>query len=140
MKIRKAKGILGIGLTAGLVFASLAAVFSGTAAAGEMEWTLTDTPSWTDHVIEPGSDITDYAVAPDGDTIYAVGQVSGADDEASALPSGSVVESPIGLTGSFDVNSGWIKATKISSTLADFEAVFYGEACYLRGEFVLNLY
>ena len=72
MNPQKSKGILGIGLTAGLVFASLAAVFAAPATAGEMEWTLTNTPSWEDMVILPASDILDYDIGGDGDTIYAV--------------------------------------------------------------------
>ena len=39
-----------------------------------MEWSIVNTPSWEDHVIEPGADIYDYAVAgDDGSIIYAVG-------------------------------------------------------------------
>ena len=53
MKMKRFKGVLGIGLTAGLLFASLAAVFAVPAAAGEMEWTLTNTPSWEDMVVLP---------------------------------------------------------------------------------------
>ncbi len=140
MKNKSISKILGWGLATGLIFASVAAIFAGPVAADEMKWSTINTPSWEDHVIEPGSDITDFAVGPDGDTIYAVGQVGGADDNNDELPGGSFLESSIGLTGSFDVASGWIKATKISDTLADFEAVLYGDACYLRGEFVLNLY
>jgi len=37
-----------------------------------MEWTLENTPSWEDMVILPGSDIIDYDIGGDGDTIYAV--------------------------------------------------------------------
>ncbi|MFC2024720.1 hypothetical protein ACFLTJ_04035, partial [Chloroflexota bacterium] len=37
-----------------------------------MEWTLENTPSWEDMVILPASDILDYDIGGDGDTIYAV--------------------------------------------------------------------
>ena len=72
MKIKSLKGALGIGLTAGLVVSSLAAVFTSPAVAGEMEWTRENTPSWDDMLILPSSDILDYDIGPDGDIIYAV--------------------------------------------------------------------
>ncbi|MFC1957142.1 hypothetical protein ACFLVY_02485, partial [Chloroflexota bacterium] len=37
-----------------------------------MEWTLENTPSWEDLQILPASDILDYDIGGDGDTIYAV--------------------------------------------------------------------
>ena len=75
MKVKRFRGILGIGLTAGLVVASLAAILAVPASAGEMEWTLTNTPSWEDMVILPASDILDYDIGGDGNTIYAVLEV-----------------------------------------------------------------
>ncbi|MFC1957147.1 hypothetical protein ACFLVY_02510, partial [Chloroflexota bacterium] len=70
MKNRIAK-ILGIGLTAGLIFGLIGAVFAAPASAGMMEWTTINTPSWEDLVILPASDILDYDIGGDGDTIYA---------------------------------------------------------------------
>ena len=75
MRFGRFNKFLGIGLTAGLVVASLAAVFAVPAVAGEMEWTLENTPSWEDMVILPGSDILDYDIGGDGDIIYAVLEV-----------------------------------------------------------------
>ena len=59
MKRKTFSKILGWGLTTGLVFASVAAVFAVPAAAGEMEWTLTNTPSQEDFEIFPDSDVID---------------------------------------------------------------------------------
>ena len=72
MKNTKIAKILGWGLSAGLVVTSLAAVFAAPAVAGEMEWTLENTPSWDDMFIAPGTDILDYDIGGDGDTIYAI--------------------------------------------------------------------
>ena len=72
MKRNSFSKILGWGLSAGIVFASIASVFAAPAIAGEMEWTMTNTPSWDDMVILPASDILDYDIGGDGDTIYAV--------------------------------------------------------------------
>jgi len=59
-----------------MVVASLTAAFAAPAAAGEMEWTLENTPSWEDMVILPASDILDYDIGGDGDTIYAILETS----------------------------------------------------------------
>jgi hypothetical protein len=64
--------ILGIGLSAGLVFALVGAIFAAPAAAGQMKWTTVNTPDWGDLVIYPGTDILDYDIGPDGDTIFAI--------------------------------------------------------------------
>jgi len=42
---------------------------------GTTEWTPVTTPSEKNNTIVPDSDIYDFAVGPDGETIYAVGQV-----------------------------------------------------------------
>ena len=76
MKRKTISKILGWGLATGLIFTSIAAVFAAPAAAGEMEWTMTNTPSWEDMVILSGSDILDYDIGGDGDTIYAVLEVN----------------------------------------------------------------
>ena len=72
MKNKRISKILGWGLSTGLIFASVAAIFAGPVAADEMEWSTMNTPSWDDLVIVPGSDIYDYAIGGDGDVIYAV--------------------------------------------------------------------
>ena len=69
MKIKRFKGLLGIGLSAGMVIASIAAIFAAPASAGMMEWSLTNTPSWDDMVILSASDILDYDIGGDGDII-----------------------------------------------------------------------
>jgi hypothetical protein len=71
MKKRISK-ILGIGLTAGLVFGLIGALFAAPASADLMEWGIVNTPSWEDLVIVPGADILDYDIGGDGDVIYAV--------------------------------------------------------------------
>lgn len=63
MKSKLISQILGWGVAAGMVAGSLASAFiSSPVAADETKWTTVNTPSWTDHVIEPGSDIYHYAV------------------------------------------------------------------------------
>jgi len=73
MKTKLFSKILGVGLAIGLVFALGAAVLpAGEAQAGEMEWGETTTPSETDFVIAPDTDIDDYAVGGEsGDIVYA---------------------------------------------------------------------
>ncbi|MFC1939023.1 hypothetical protein ACFLWM_02590, partial [Chloroflexota bacterium] len=68
--------ILGIGLSAGLIFGLIGTVFAAPVSAGMMEWTLTNTPSWEDLEILPASDILDYDIGGDGDTVYAVLEVN----------------------------------------------------------------
>jgi hypothetical protein len=71
MKSRISK-ILGIGLSSGLVFGLIGVLFAAPASADLMEWGVVNTPSWEDLVIVPGSDILDYDIGGDDDTIYAV--------------------------------------------------------------------
>jgi hypothetical protein len=79
MKSKRIAKILGVGLSVGLVFALIGAVFAAPAAAGQMKWTTVNTPDWGDNVIAPGTDILDYDImsGPDGDgsVIYAVLEV-----------------------------------------------------------------
>jgi hypothetical protein len=63
--------ILAIGLSAGLVFGLSGALFAAPVSADLMEWGIVNTPSWDDLVILPASDIIDYDIGGDGDTIYA---------------------------------------------------------------------
>ena len=125
MKTKYVSKILGIGLAIGLVFALLPL---GPVAAGEMEWGKVTTPSWADEVIEPGSDIYDYAVGPDGDTIIATGAVNTID---------VLGESIVGLSGSFNIRTGELTFTKISNTVFEIEGWFKGDACYLFGDYTL---
>jgi hypothetical protein len=125
----KISKILGIGLTAGLVFGLIGALFAAPVSADLMEWGIVNTPSWEDNVIEPGSDIYDYAVGPDGDTIVAVGGRDAVDLES--IPP----ESPGGIHGAFDVDSGSITYTKISDTVAEISGSLTGTSCYLSGAF-----
>jgi hypothetical protein len=68
----KISKILGIGLTAGLVLGLIGAVFAAPVSADLMKWTKESTPDRGDMVILPQSDILDYDIGGDGDTIYAV--------------------------------------------------------------------
>ena len=45
MKSKKIAKILGIGLSAGLVFALVGAIFAGPVAADQMKWTKVNTPN-----------------------------------------------------------------------------------------------
>ena len=61
MKSKMSK-ILGIGLSTGLVFGLIGALFAAPVAADEMKWSIVNTPSWEDYEILPGADIYDYTV------------------------------------------------------------------------------
>jgi len=77
MKSKTISKILGVGVSAGLVFGLISTLFAGPAAADTTKWTTVNTPSWEDGVILPGSDILDYAVGgTDGSVIYAVLQLN----------------------------------------------------------------
>jgi hypothetical protein len=128
MKIRKLKGALGIGLTVGVVFAMIGVVLAAPAAADLTKWTTVNTPSWADKVIEPGSDIFDYAVGPDGDTIYAIGAINTLDQPGDSIT---------GISGSFDILSGTVTITEVSSSVATVSGTLYGDACYLNGDFIV---
>jgi len=133
MKIRKLKGALGIGLTVGVVFAMIGVVLAAPAAADLTKWTTVNTPSWADHVIEPGSDIHDYAVAPDGDTIYAIGAISSLvqpDRGSNTMISGSFTMNGTGTVTIEAISTGANGVAEVSGTL-------YGDACYLNGDFVI---
>jgi hypothetical protein len=71
----KISKILGIGLTAGLVLGLIGAVFAAPVSADLMKWGKVSTPDMGDMVILPASDILDYDIGGDGDTIYAVLEV-----------------------------------------------------------------
>ena len=142
MKNTKIAKILGWGLTTGLVLSALSAVFAAPATAGEMEWTLTNTPSWEDHVILPGSDIFDWDVAAtDGDIIYATGHIGGARSDMPMLPEDycEVAGDYTGLAGSFEFDSGSFTFNPISSDEADVSLTLYGDTCYLRGTFTARV-
>ena len=98
MKTKTISRILGWGLATGLAFSLGAGVFvAPPAAAAEMEWGTISTPSWVDNVIVPGSDIYDYDIAPDGDTVYAVGAINSVEVAGARRD---------GLSGSFSITSG----------------------------------
>ena len=75
MKSKRIAKILGVGLSVGLVFALIGAVFAAPAMAGEMKWTTVNTPDWGDNVITPGTDILDYDIGGDGDIVFAILEV-----------------------------------------------------------------
>ena len=75
MKKRISK-ILGIGMTTGLIFGLVGALFAAPASADLMEWGIVNTPSWEDMVILPQSDILDYDIGGDGDTIFVALELS----------------------------------------------------------------
>jgi photosystem II stability/assembly factor-like uncharacterized protein len=123
--------ILGIGLSVGLVFGLIGAIFAAPVSADLMKWSTINTPSWKDHVIEPGSDIYDYAVGSDGDTIVAVG---GRDIVNLEVIGGATT--PGGIHGSFkNFTSGSLTYTYISDTVAEISGSITGTSCYLSGAF-----
>ncbi len=71
-------GSLGVALSLVIGFALAASFLPANtsmvrASPEELEWSEVTTPSGEGLVILPGSDIYDFAVGPDGDTIYAIG-------------------------------------------------------------------
>ncbi|MDD5509560.1 MAG: hypothetical protein PHI12_01925 [Dehalococcoidales bacterium] len=129
MKTKLLSKILAVGLAIGLVFALGAAVIpAGEAQADEMEWGEVNTPSWEDNVIAPGTDIFDYAVGPDGETIYATGAITSANVEDESIH---------GLTGGFEIDTGEVTITRISDYAAEIEGWLEGDSCYLMGDFTI---
>ena len=123
MKIKRIKGVLGIGLSAGLVFASLAAVFAAPAAAGEMEWTPTNTPSWEDFEILPDSDIIDYDIGEDdGSVVFAA---MGSEAVLGSVTGGTSTWSTVQAhTGGLMANSALLaKTTGTGSTHVEFAPI-----------------
>jgi photosystem II stability/assembly factor-like uncharacterized protein len=123
--------MLSLGLSIGLIFALISVLFAGPVAADEMKWTTMNTPSWKDNVITPGSDIYDWDVGPDGDTIYATGAISTVFQQYVGIA---------GLSGSFNVAGGSLTVTMVSSTVAELSGTFTGDTCYLRGDFTAILF
>src|SRR5512137_786289 len=77
MKSKLISKILGIGVAASTVIA-LGGSFlvAAPAAADTTKWSSIETPSWTDGVILPASDILDYDISgDDGNTIYVIAEV-----------------------------------------------------------------
>ncbi|MEA3441863.1 MAG: hypothetical protein U9R04_00005, partial [Chloroflexota bacterium] len=68
--------------------------------AGTTKWTKVTTPSEKNFTILPGSDIFDFAVGPDGNTVYAVGEVP-------ARASGSLIGLTFALWKSSDGGATW---------------------------------
>ena len=129
MKTKLLSKILGVGLAVGLVFALGATVIpAGEARADQMEWGKVNTPSWEDNVIAPGTDIFDYAVGPDGETIYATGAITSVDVKDESIH---------GLTGEFEIDYGEVTVTRISDNAARIEGWLEGNSCYLMGDFTL---
>jgi len=128
MKTRKIAKILGLGLAAALAF-SLGAGLVTPASAGVQEWDTVTTPSWEDNVIVPGADIYDFAVGPDGETIYAVGAIKGGDDGEY------FAQYPIGVTGGFYISYGLLAVENVSGDMANISADFEGWSCVLIGAF-----
>jgi len=133
----KISKILGVGLTTVLAVASgmafLPAANVAQASPGQLYWETIGTPSRFNNVIVPGSDIWDFAVAPDGDTVYAIGEITDADD-------GNMGRSWIGLSGSFYFDSGEVSITRVSDKVASISGTLYGDTCYLLGDFTAILY
>ena len=72
MRNKRIAKILGIGLSVGMVFALIGAIFAAPVAADEAKWSKVNTPSWKDLVVLFRNDILDYDIGGDGDIIYAV--------------------------------------------------------------------
>ena len=97
MKNKKLPKILGIALAIVLAFGLVAAVMpADEVQAGTSKWTRTNTPSIkTELQLQPGTDLYDMAIGPDGDTVYVVGALGPA-------PCG------LGVNGTFEIIDGTI--------------------------------
>jgi hypothetical protein len=136
MKTRKIAKILGLGLAAALAF-SLGAGLVTPASAGVQEWDTITTPSWEDNVIAPGTDIFDYAVGPDGETIYATGAITTVDTKSVPPTLNGTLH---GITGSFDIDDGAATISVVSDYMAEIEGWFEGDTNYLFGDFTFVTY
>jgi len=95
------------------------AMVPSQADAGTTNWTKVGTPSETDNVLLPGSDIYDMAVGPDGETIYAVGSAP-EDYDSNGEPDGPTVPK---LWKSTDGGATWSdKTSKVIDALDAVEA------------------
>jgi hypothetical protein len=116
----KLSKILGIGLSAGLVFGLMGAIFAAPVSADLMKWGLVNTPSWEDYEILPGADIYDYTVGGDnGDIIYAVGEINPISGMFTIVPGGSVT-----VTATSDPDVAAVSCTA------------YGDTSGLSGDYV----
>ncbi|MFC1956710.1 hypothetical protein ACFLVY_00210 [Chloroflexota bacterium] len=118
--------ILGVGLTAGLVFGLIGTLFAAPVSADLVDWGLVNTPSWEDLVIVPGSDILDYAIGGDGDVIYAVliskASCNGVGDTDDEGPDNEV--QPLALVKSTDGGVTWTDITDNVQGAANLPAEF----------------
>jgi photosystem II stability/assembly factor-like uncharacterized protein len=109
----KISRVLGIGLSAGLVFGLIGALFAAPVSADQMKWTIVNTPSWEDGVILPGNDIIDYDISgDDGSVIYVVAEV---DRECSTW----LDDSPTFGYGLFKSTDGGVTWTDITDNVKD---------------------
>ena len=136
MKSKIAK-ILGIGLTAGLVFGLIGAVFAAPVAADLMKWGIVNTPSHEDYEILPGADIYDYAVGgANGDIVYAVGEINpisgmftitGGTFDLTATSDPAVAAVTLSATGTSSGLSGDYVGT---ATIGDVLSGLYGDVSF----------
>jgi hypothetical protein len=119
MITKKIAKFLGLGLATALAFSLGAGIIGSPVSAGSQEWDTITTPSWEDNVIAPGTEIFDYAVGPDGETIYATGAKVSLDLEGDSLA---------GLSGSFVEmdESGEVTINNISDNLVEVEVWLQG--------------
>jgi hypothetical protein len=123
MKSRISK-ILGIGLSSGLVFGLIGVLFAAPASANLMEWGVVNTPSWEDLVIVPGSDILDYDIGGDGDTIYAVLE---SNETCNGLGKqvGDPADPDFALVKSTDGGVTWTDISQNVADAANLPEIFY---------------
>jgi hypothetical protein len=118
----KISKILGIGLTAGLVLGLIGAVFAAPVSADLMKWSKESTPDRGDMVILPQSDILDYDIGGDGDTIYAVLEL---DEDCPCTDSTGYIGSSC---DDFDIGFALVKSTDGGVTWSDITAKVTGAA------------
>jgi hypothetical protein len=129
--------ILGIGLSTGLVFGLIGAIFAAPVSADLMEWGKVNTPSQEDYEILPGADIYDYTVGgDDGSIVYAVGEInpvsgmftiSGGTFDVTATSSPAVAVLTINATGTSSGLSGDYAGT---ATIGDWLSGLYGQLSF----------
>ena len=133
--------ILGIGLSLMLLMSLLA--FAAPVSAGTLKWTTEVIPSDTGKVLQPGSDVLDFAVADDQETIYAVG--GGVASLGAAVGNSAAWASPTVAVEGFTSHNGtysakltyvsadnaWVEFTPAPGiTIADLATTFTGSYWY----------
>ena len=122
---KKIPKILSVALTVTLVASLFAFAIPVSAAPGKHQWAVQTLPTSTSKVLYSGSNVTDFAVASDGLTIYVANDSVAANDDTdgAVLISTNGGESFSRLTVSSASASGFMTAIAVAPDDADVVAV-----------------